>query len=108
MRIRRQLIFCWISLLLSGCATAWKMNKVSLGMSKADVINAVGMPDDTKAIQNQEVLSYYWSATGTDNYVGRTTEYWIILKDGKVVQYGKAGDYGSSRNPALDLNIQNR
>jgi len=82
---------------LNACATAGKINRVSIGMSKDQVIDRMGDPDSSKGSDNGvEVLSYLLSSTNTDWWFGRTNEYWVILKDNKTVQYGRAGDFGNA------------
>jgi hypothetical protein len=34
--------------------------------------------------------------------------YFVRLKDGKVESYGKAGDFDSAKNPALDVTIKEK
>jgi hypothetical protein len=91
------------ALLLSvGCASAeTKMNHLNLGMTKNEVIEVMGTPDSTKARDNIETLVYIHEGTfwTWGHGVRPTREYWAILKDGKLAQYGLAGDFGSSVKP---------
>lgn len=71
-----------------GCATSSKMNRVALGMNKAQVIDQMGAPDSTKAKSGFEVLEYsLWTDPGFNGL------YWIYLQDNKVVKYGQASDF---------------
>lgn len=95
---------------LLGCATTSDvMNRLSLGMTKPEVIKAMGQPDHTKAEYGREVLEYrlhpargYWTS------VTYPEPYWVELQDGKVVRYGRAGDFGTSQpqdRREYDINI---
>ena len=77
---------------LYGCATAGKINSISLGMSKEEVIKTMGQPVSTSAKEGAEYLNYKLSETGDDDFLGITTPYAVCLKDGKVVSYGRHGD----------------
>lgn len=88
--------FVLICLCLVGCATAYKMNRLNLGMTKQGVIKEMGQPNTTKAIGNNEILEYFLYLTGDDAFLGRTTPYWVGLEDGRVAWYGKAGDFGTA------------
>lgn len=85
--------------LISACATSSKINKVSLGMTKEQVIDKLGDPDATKAMNNQETLVYFYSDTATDGWYGRSSEYWVILQNGLVRSYGRAGDFDTFSTP---------
>jgi len=79
---------------LAGCATASKTNGLSLGMTKAQVLAVMGQPASTAADSDVEVLRYQLSATGHEAFHHRTEEYFVRLESGKVVRFGKAGDWG--------------
>lgn len=89
------LILCF---LFFGCAaTSARINNLNLGMSKSEVIKIMGSPNATKAKDNTEVLEYllhpantYWTS------ITYPEPYWIFIRDGKVTQYGNAGDFGTS------------
>lgn len=90
-------------LVLTACATAKKINRVSLGMTKDQVIDNLGEPDSSKGKDNREVLVYEFIE---DAWTGREGTYWVELQSGKVVWYGKAGDFGSSEGSkhTIELN----
>ena len=73
-----------------GCATSPNsMNKLRLGMSKTEVIDAIGNPVSTSARQEVEYLKYRFRSDGWF-----TSEYYVKLEDGKVDAFGRAGDFG--------------
>ena len=47
-----------LSLLLFGCASTQRMNNVSLGMTKSEVIDVMGNPDVSKCADGVEYLIY--------------------------------------------------
>lgn len=93
--MRRSFILLVCIGLLSGCATASLMNKVSLGMTKDEAVRAIGrQPSTTKAnADGTEILEYILLSPANGLY----EQYWVTLKDGKVVQFGRAGDFGNGR-----------
>ena len=108
----KNLFLFFLVFLFFGCTgTTAKLNKVSLGMSKTEVIKAVGSPDSVSAQGDVEYLTYYW-ATPKQIFADENTlpEYFIRLVDGKVEAYGKIGDFDSTKIPetksTVDLNIK--
>ena len=88
-------VFC---LLLQSCVgTTAKLNKVSLGMTKAEVVQQIGRADSVSAVGNEEYLIYYW-ATPKQVFADENNlpEYFVKLVDGKVAAYGKKGDFGTT------------
>lgn len=78
--------------LLSLCACATPINKrlnnLHNGMSKDEVIQVMGEPFSTKSKGSQDVLVY-------QVHKGHK-EYWTILVNGKLTQFGAAGDFDSA------------
>lgn len=72
-----------------------------LGMSKVEVIKVMGNPNSVKGAGSQETFEYILEDAG---------QYWVIFLNGKVVQYGRAGDYGSAlpEKKEYDITIRNR
>jgi len=120
-----------ISVLLIGCGTAAKTNQLSLGMTKAQVIELMGQPTSSRATGGVEYLTYKLTPGATAGQGagcaalgvitfgiifagegtctgGRPEDYFMQFSDGKLISYGKVGDFDSTKNPTLDLNIKNR
>lgn len=58
-RINRKKITYFLSvLILTGCATSHKINNVSYGMSKNEVIQKTGRPNSTSSNGNAGYLNY--------------------------------------------------
>jgi hypothetical protein len=77
--------------LLMGCATAQKLNRLNLGMTKQEVISVMGAPDTTGAQGDREYLVYRLSDTKVESFVGFTEPYVVELKGGKVEAFGRRG-----------------
>ena len=103
--IQRIVVAIAILVLFTGCVT-WvsSMNQVSDGMTKKDVISILGNPVSTASPgYGVEILRYRLDHA----FVG-WEEYYVKLVDGKVDSYGKMGDFDSTKDPTLNLNIKNR
>ena len=86
-----------ISLVLSGCATAEKMNRVSVGMSKAEVIKQIGAPDWSEGGYSEENLAYVLPQNMGDMF---KNTYVVVIKDGKVDSYHRV------ERPPMDPQVQ--
>ena len=88
-----------------------KMNDIEIGMTKQQVIEIMGQPSSTSAINNRMYLNY--SLHEWNHPDGKEkTEYFVRFIDGKVESYGKTGDFDSTKVPetktTIDLNIKNK
>lgn len=84
-------------------------------MTKKEVIAAMGDPASTAAPGNGvEILRYDLSSTFTTVYLANhgiasaPQDYFVKLIDGKVDSYGMVGDFNSTKDPTINVNIQNR
>ena len=84
-------------------------NQLSIGMTKAEVVQIMGTPKATRATANMENLTYFWKPycnfDSTLTGVCRSVDIIVRLVDGKVQAYGASGDFDFSKNPTSDLNI---
>ena len=80
-------IILLLAALFTGCATADKLNKVHIGMTKDQVIALLGQPDSTSAQANIEYMTYYLS---NDSSYGGDQPYMVRLVEGKVESFGRA------------------
>ncbi|MGY0552919.1 hypothetical protein ACW17M_06880 [Vreelandella sp. 2A-K22] len=75
-----------VAFFLHGCATGERMQTVSEGMSKEEVVSLLGEPDGYRRNGDYEALQYTnrlisgWSWDRTD--------YTVILENGRVGEYG--------------------
>lgn len=95
-------------LLLAGCATAYKLNDVSVGMEKVGVVDRLGPPAATSAAGSVEVLHYWFHERGSfwDVYFGYRTAYFVRLVDGKVVEFGREIRHPVKAKPVVSGAIQ--
>jgi hypothetical protein len=74
---------------LFGCAgSQQKMNSLKIGMTKQEVIEAIGEPNLTSASGKLEYLKYRINVG-----LVYSDEYFVRLLDGKVDAYGQRGDF---------------
>src|SRR3989338_3734096 len=100
-----------------GCATgsakypADKMNFLEVGMTRHQVVQILGMPNSTSAIDNTVYLLYMLHERNhpPDR---EHTEFFVRVVNGKVESFGRSGDFDSTKVPetktTIDLNIKNK
>ena len=94
----------FLIIFLSGCiAPSSTINKISLGMTKEEVIKKLGNPTSVSAQGGCEYLNY---SLAEDLIVDRGTPYYVRLVDGKVESYGRAGDFGTTQLPEQKIKIE--
>jgi hypothetical protein len=104
-----QILFLVAIVAIAGCATASRMNRLSVGMTKKEVISAMGEPSSTAAPGNGvEFLRYELSPTVAAAEYHITQEYYVRLINGRVESYGRMGDFDSAKDPTINYNIKNR
>jgi hypothetical protein len=100
-----------IGLIVCGCAGTPKMNRLSVGMTKAEVIAAMERePDSTSAQGGTEYLTYLLWRDFWDRRPGDYSDrFFIRLINGRVESFGKIGDFDSTKVPeskkTIDINI---
>ena len=97
---------------LYACAGTPKMNRLSVGMTKAEVIASMERePDSTSAQGGVEYLTYmlwrdFWERRPGD-YSDR---FFVRLINGRVESFGRTGDFDSTKVPetkqTIELNIK--
>ena len=99
----------------SGCATTSNTNRLSIGMTKQEVVAAMGQPTSAASPGNGvEILRYDLSSAVATVILARhgiasnPQDYFVKLIDGKVTSYGKVGDFDSTKDPTLNVIIQNK
>jgi outer membrane protein assembly factor BamE (lipoprotein component of BamABCDE complex) len=100
-----QMILSIVVLFITGCATvptASRISKVSVGMTKNDVIKVMGNPASTSAEGNSESLYYALAETDEDVRLGWKRPYYVKLVDGKVSSYGRTNNSDSQTQPPAD------
>jgi len=103
-------LLCSAAASLVGCmamifGTADQLNKVSVGMTRQEVIQTLGEPKSISARGDLEYLQYRWVKTVVAADANFPEDYFVAIKDGRVLSYGKKGDFDSTKLPAQRLEI---
>ncbi|MDH3455070.1 MAG: hypothetical protein OEL80_07955 [Desulfuromonadales bacterium] len=82
--MRRWVLWIVLVVLLSGCAPWIGLQNIDLGMTKAEVMQQMGKPNNASGSGNEEYLWYipanrFWE------------RYYVHLVNGKVEAYGQLG-----------------
>lgn len=72
--------------LLDGCATGELMSNLRSGMTKEEVTRVLGNPDGFQSHGKYESLKY--SHRLVTGWAWDRADYFVILKDNRVVEYG--------------------
>jgi len=98
-------------LILVGCATSSStLNRVSVGMTKAQVIAIMGEPQSTRAKAGVEYLIYTLREGISKPFTTPVPivyqgQYFVRLTGGFVDSYGKRGDFDSTHVPEQKLDV---
>ena len=92
-----------IVFLLAGCATAYKISNVQMGMTKQDVIRVMGPPASTSAKGKAEYLNYRLSETDNQAFSGITKPYYVRIVNGRVDSFGRLGDFDSTQKATVRI-----
>lgn len=82
--MQKWLLMAGLAMLLYGCAPWIGIHNVELGMTKAEVLQQMGKPNNVSGSGNEEYLWY----TPVNRFWER---YYIQIVDGKVAAYGRVG-----------------
>jgi hypothetical protein len=82
------------------------MNRVSVGMTKAEVIAVMGSPTSVSAKDGVEYLNYRLATSFMDMDRSDTSDYFVRLVKGQVEAYGKKGDFDSTQTPKERIQIE--
>ena len=93
---------------LCGCAApmATKMNHVSVGMTKSEVIAVMGSPKSVSAKDGVEYLNYRLATSFLDTDGSDTSDYFVRLVNGHLDAYGKKGDFETTQRPQERIQIE--
>jgi len=119
--MKKKLLILVSILLVTGCAPkanqmAKNMNNAGLGMTKQEVIQAMGEPQTVSATHGVEYLNYKLCTVEGNFMNDYRCKYWesfyVRLKSGKVDAYGKLGDFDSTKVPetkqTIDVNVKHK
>lgn len=84
--MKKMFLLFLLLVFLVGCATGELMSRLRPGMSKEEVTNILGNPDGYQNRGEYEALKY--SHRLVTGWAWDRADYFVILKDSKVVEYG--------------------
>lgn len=89
--------------LLIGCVefTAQRMNKISMGMNKSQVVAVLGEPASVSAKGDIEYLNFHLFEYGAG-----LSHFYVRLVSGKVESFGRVGDFDSTKDPTLNVKVK--
>jgi len=79
-----------------------KMNDIKIGMTRQQVIEIMGSPSSSSAINNIMYLNYSLHEWNHPEGQERSS-YFVRIIDGKVESYGKSGDFDSTKPPTIRI-----
>ena len=82
-----------------------KLSRISVGMTKPQVIAAMGEPDDVATQGNLEYLEYGYDRF-MDGIQAPVAWYYVRLINGRVESYGKKGDFDTTALPQTRQQIE--
>ena len=85
-------VAAFILMAILGCATAKRLNRLSVGMSKSEVVNVLGSPSSTSAAEGMELLRYQLRSREQPR-AGSSDEYFVMVVNGRLVSFGRMGDF---------------
>ena len=72
--------------IIAGCVTGDRMKRLTPGMSQNEVVKTLGRPDGFKAEGSYTILK--WTNKLISGWSWDTADYFVILKDDQVTEFG--------------------
>jgi hypothetical protein len=94
------------------CATTGKLMNLQLQQTKQEVQTAMGKPTAARGSMTNkygqviEVWEYALYKTGDDAFYGNRTFYWLYFYNGKLVQWGEAGDWKREADRIYEIRFE--
>jgi len=79
-------------------------------MTKDEVVKIMGTPSSIAASGQIQILKYEVSSMFSSRAMWSSdwTPYYVRLVDGRVESFGRLGDFDSTKDPTLNVNIKNK
>ena len=86
------------------------LTKLSVGMSKEEALQKLGKPTRVAVQGSVEYLEYEAYENSGWDWQGKRNYRWMFVRivNGKVESFGRKGDFDSTKNPATDININQK
>ena len=108
-----QIIYSGVLLLslfgIVGCATTSGFIKLELGMSKKQVIDAIGNPDVARgSVQNKygQLIEVWEYDRLVSNWSWEKKTMWVYFCDGHLSQWGEAGDWAREADRIYEIRFR--
>ncbi|WP_033157284.1 SHOCT domain-containing protein [Methylomonas sp. WH-1] len=85
--------------------TADQLNQISIGMPKQEVLAILGPPKSISANEGVEYMQYSWVKTVIAADGNFPQDYYVAIRDGKVSNFGRKGDFDTAKNQAQRIEI---
>ena len=107
----KSLLLCLV--LFLGCATTSQLERLELDMNKTQIREALGSPDMVRgSIRNKfdqtiEVWQYELApGNALWSHPENKRTYWLYLCDGRLVQWGAAGDWAREADRITEIRFR--
>lgn len=109
----RLLVISALAIVMVGCfrdKPEVDLTRVSVGMRKDEVIQALGKPTRVSVQGPVEYLEYEsYENSGWDWKGKRNFQFMFVrIINGKVDSFGRKGDFDTTKNPTTDINVNQR
>lgn len=103
-----------LAFLLSGCTTTHlRLENLSLGMTKQEVISVLGRPDNVASsfidqnppYQEKEIWEYYQYET-QDGFFYRNQLFLVAFSSGHLVKWGRPGQFSRPPDEIKEIQIR--
>lgn len=84
------------------------LSKLHVGMTKQEVIRVMGEPNSVAAAEGVEYLNYHLAPAGPMSDLSLIHTYFVRIREGKVDAFGRRGDFDSTKDPTVNVKIQER
>jgi outer membrane protein assembly factor BamE (lipoprotein component of BamABCDE complex) len=108
-----RLVVLLVSLVAAGCVTPGasfvrpNLGKIGVGMTKPEVISILGEPHEVARQGATEYFTYNFDHP-FDGRAAIVESYFVRFVSDKVESFGRRGDFDSTKNPAVDINVNRK
>jgi len=92
--MKKALLLLLATSFLACATTSRNFNKISLGMTKEQVISILGEPISISSQgKSQEFLNYRFAESSIEYHQGIRIPYYVLIENNIVKEYGREGDF---------------
>lgn len=84
------------------------LTRVSVGVSRDEVIRLLGKPTRVAVHSGVEYLEYESFENSGWDWKGKRNFQWMFVRiiNGKAESFGRKGDFDTTKNPTMDINVK--